>query len=201
VSERVIVVGWDGLRPDLVSPDVTPNLHRLIASGARFAASSAVFPSETRPNNASIGTGCYPGRHGITANPLVADLGGGPRAVDTGRPDDLDEVRLRRGRLLDCATLGEALASAGTRLAVVGSGSPGQTVLQNAHDAGWTINRAVRRPDDLTARVAAARGPWPDPSLGTAAVDEYMHGVALDYVLRVRFVPSKLGAVSARREG
>lgn len=183
MTERVLVVGWDGLRPDLVDPAQTPNLWRLIASGTRFAAATAAFPSETRPNNASIGTGCYPGRHGITANALYADLGDGPRPIDSGRPDHLAEIRRHRGRLLDCQTLGEVLSGHGRRLAVIGSGSPGQTLLQNPHGAGWTINRAVREPAWLDGAIAAARGPWPDATAGTGAIDDDLMAVALDYVV------------------
>src|SRR5919201_878207 len=87
--DRVLIVGWDGLRPDLVVPERTPNLCRLIERGVRWVSSTAAFPSETRPNNATIGTGCYPGRHGITANHMLVPEAVANGLFDSGRPDHL----------------------------------------------------------------------------------------------------------------
>ena len=182
-SKRVLVIGWDGLRPDYVTPELTPNLHRLIAEGVHFAGATAVFPSETRPNNSSIGTGCFPGRHGITANALFVPLGDAFHPIDTGIPDHLDAIREHHGRILACDTLGDVLANSGYSLATVGSGSPGQTILQNPHGAGWVINRAVRYPASLDTAIASACGPWPARGTPSQVVDDYLLDVAFDYVL------------------
>ncbi|HEV8634179.1 MAG TPA: alkaline phosphatase family protein [Chloroflexota bacterium] len=178
--DRVVVVGWDGLRPDMVSDEVTPNLRRLIAGGARYRRSTAAFPSETRPNNATIGTGCYPGRHGITANRMHAPDLGLPE-LNTGRPDHLLRIGERHGRIVPPVTLGEALTAAGRRIAVVGSGSPGQTLLQNPHGAGWTINRALRVPAALDAELERRFGPVPAGPL--AQIDVHLQRIAIEHVL------------------
>ena len=64
----VCVIVWDGLRPDWVTPDVTPILHALATGGVWFERSHCAYPSETRVNAAALATGSYPGRTGITAN-------------------------------------------------------------------------------------------------------------------------------------
>jgi arylsulfatase A-like enzyme len=175
-----VLVGWVGLRPDMLSDEVTPNLRRLIAGGARYRRPTAAFPSETRPNSATIGTGCHPGRHGITANRMRApDLG--LRELNTGRPDHLLRIGQRHGRILPPPTLGEVLAAADRRLAVLGSGSPGQTLLQNPHGAGWTINRALRVPATLDAELEGRFGAFPDGPL--ARVDAHLQRIALEHAL------------------
>ncbi len=58
---------WDGLRPDLVSPEVTPNLWALAEQGVWFDRSYAVYPTLTRANSPAISTGCRPGRAGCPA--------------------------------------------------------------------------------------------------------------------------------------
>ena len=182
-TKRVVVIGWDGLRPDYVTPELTPNLHRLIAGGVRFSGATAVFPSETRPNNASIGTGCFPGRHGITANSLVVRLGDESREINTGSPDQLEAIRAQNGRILVCDTLGDVLAECGGSLATIGSGSPGQTILQNPHGVGWVINRAVRYPASLDQAIVSACGPWPAQGSPSQVVDDYLLDVAFGYVV------------------
>ncbi|MDF0498948.1 alkaline phosphatase family protein [Bradyrhizobium yuanmingense] len=74
---RVLIVLFDGLRPDLVKPSLTPNLVRLQRRGAVLARQRTVYPSETRIALTSLVTGATPDRHGIVENsysrPAVAD--------------------------------------------------------------------------------------------------------------------------------
>lgn len=183
VVDKVLVLGWDGLRPDLVTPDRTPNLCRLIASGVRFRNSTAVFPSETRPNNASIGTGCFPGKHGITANRLyMADHGD----FDTGNHHHLFGLGERRGQIVCVPTLGAHLQRAGKQMGAVGSGSPGQTLLQNADPiGGWAINPGFCRPAELEREIPTRMGvmPRPGPRDSRGPLDDYLAKVACEYVV------------------
>mgnify|MGYP000100211310 CR=1 FL=1 len=131
-ERRAIVMVWDGLRPDCISPELIPNLWRLAATGVRFTNSHAVFPTVTRVNAASIVTGLLPGRHGIPANEFFA-----PRATRDGRLNAGDHTHLealragRDGRVLLAPTLAEYVARAGGRTAVVSTGSPGSALLQH----------------------------------------------------------------------
>jgi arylsulfatase A-like enzyme len=183
--DRVLVVGWDGLRPDLVAPERTPNLCRLIEHGVRWVGSTAAFPSETRPNNATIGTGCYPGRHGITANHMLVPEAVPDGQLDTGRPDHLLRLEQRLGRLVAVPTLGAALARHGLSMAAIGSGSPGQTLLQNPDPAGgWVLNPGLTRPDDLGLAIPLRLGAIPTRTVGqtVGAIDDYLARAAWEYV-------------------
>ena len=55
-----LLIVIDGLRPDLVTADLTPHLHRLSQRGVVFISHHSVFPTVTRVNAASISTGAYP---------------------------------------------------------------------------------------------------------------------------------------------
>ena len=91
-NQRVIVIIWDGFRPDFVRPDLTPNLCQMGDDGVVFLHHHAVFPSETRVNASSIATGCYPGTHGIVGNRFhVPDFG----EINTGDHEDLQKLRSR----------------------------------------------------------------------------------------------------------
>lgn len=186
---RVLLVGWDGMRPDLVSPERTPNLHALIGRGTRFARSTAVFPSETRPNNATIGTGTQPGRHGITANYLRAPEIVADGLLNTGNHHHLMAIATAPNgprRIVGPATMGELLTAAGKRVAFLSSGSPGQALLQNPSPfAGWSLHRAFSAPSRLGAQVVARFGAWPPPVRGenNAPTDDYLARVLFEMVL------------------
>ncbi len=67
-AHRVVVVVWDGMRPDFVSPETTPNLARLAADGVFFAHHHPVYLSATEVNGTAMATGAYPANSGIIAN-------------------------------------------------------------------------------------------------------------------------------------
>src|SRR6516162_2833573 len=71
-----LVLVLDGLRPDSITPEETPNLWRLRQEGVDFPNSHSVFPTVTRVNATAIATGAYPARNGIVGNSYYS------RAVD-----------------------------------------------------------------------------------------------------------------------
>ena len=46
-AERACLMVWDGLRPDMVSNELTPNLWRMAGQGVWFERSHAVYPTLT----------------------------------------------------------------------------------------------------------------------------------------------------------
>ena len=66
----ILLIVWDGLRPDAITVENTPFLHRMAGRGVFCKNSHAVFPTSTRINSAALATGCYPSRHGIVDNEL-----------------------------------------------------------------------------------------------------------------------------------
>jgi hypothetical protein len=125
---RFLVVSFDGLRPDLVSLEMTPNLVRLQSLGLTLSKHRTVYPSETRSAFPSLVTGATTNRHGMVGNKYVDRSVSPPRYIDTS-----DAVLLRKldlesgGRLMSAATLGEILASEGRSLAVLATNTPGTT--------------------------------------------------------------------------
>jgi len=125
----VLLVVFDGLRPDRIKPEVTPNLARFAAMGARLPQARSVFPSETRVCTASVATGCHPRRHGVVANRMLHpnDL---RRMVETGSADQLRALEQDTGQhAVMMPGLSELLAAAGRDYAVFSSGSTGQTFI------------------------------------------------------------------------
>ena len=67
-ASKVVVVVFDGLRPDMVTPDRMPNLAAFADDSFWFREARSVFPSMTRVATSSIATGAPPALHGIVGN-------------------------------------------------------------------------------------------------------------------------------------
>ncbi|WP_158295500.1 alkaline phosphatase family protein [Crenalkalicoccus roseus] len=168
---RCVLVVLDGLRPDLVTPRLMPHLARLAGRGTRFAAARSVFPSETRVATASLVTGCRPDGHGLVANTLFDAALTPERLLRTDRPADLRLLAGGAPSPLRRPGLGEVLAAAGRSLAVVSTGTPGQTLL--AHPQAEALGAFRWNAEDTeteAARLIAARlGPTPPAAVPNLA--------------------------------
>jgi hypothetical protein len=132
-TQRALLMVWDGLRPDLVSPTLTPNLWHLAETGVWCDRSYAVFPSLTRANSPAISTGCRPGKAGVPGNTFLLRAPDGTLAShssgDVASLERLAEADHQPVLLVE--TLADRIHSAGGTTVVVGSGSPGSAWLQH----------------------------------------------------------------------
>jgi len=187
---RVLIVVFDGLRPDLVRPALMPNLCRFRAEAALFPESRAVFPTETRVNGASLVTGTLPGRHGIVANRFYD-----PEAkllCISGKWQDLEALERALGRpLLEAPDFGQMLAEAGSSLAVIGTGTPGVTRL--LHSTAERVGQLclslhgleASRPRAAAEALVERVGPLPPASVPNLDFIRYATTAYLDYVVPV----------------
>jgi predicted AlkP superfamily pyrophosphatase or phosphodiesterase len=139
-SSRVIIFVWDGLRPDSITTQDTPNLAKLRdQQGVNFTDNHAVFPTFTMMNGAAFATGAYPGTHGFYGNteyqpgPTGNDSTG--KAVNFTQPvftedwsilHSLDNfyVGQNNSALFLVDTLFQAAHRAGLKTAAVGKSGP-----------------------------------------------------------------------------
>jgi arylsulfatase A-like enzyme len=191
----VVVFVVDGLRPDGITPEGTPTLHRLRSEGVDFTDGHAAFPTVTRVNAATLATGTQPGSHGILGNQMYAAVVDPRRALDTGNYRRLLELdQATGGRLVLAETLGERLHARGLRLATVSSGSTGSALLTNprAPDGiGVLVNGAfdpgktVGWPAEVSWAILARFGPAPPRGASDRydAVVAWTQRVLREYVL------------------
>jgi arylsulfatase A-like enzyme len=167
-GRHIVVVVWDGMRPDFVSAETTPNLWALAHDGVFFANHHPVYPSATEVNGTAIATGAYPAHSTLVGNQEFRP-GIDPAApVGTERPAVVrrgDE--LSHGHYLAVDTLAEFLQAHGLHTAIAG-----------AKQVALLADRAPR-PDDpssspvvfegsvlpagLKSELAAALGAFPSP--------------------------------------
>ncbi|RWG07812.1 alkaline phosphatase family protein [Mesorhizobium sp.] len=169
---RFLIVSFDGLRPDLVSPELTPNLCRLQSLGITLSRHRTIYPSETRAAFPSLVTGATASRHGMVGNQYVDRWVKPSRFIDTSDAALLRKLDLESGgRLMDVPTLGELLAAAGRSLAVLATNTAGTTRFfhHKAEDFGHIRLsghfRDACTPDEVLAEAEAVAGPLPTAPL------------------------------------
>lgn len=76
LTDHVILVSIDGLRPDAIAEFTAPTLQRLIREGSYTLSARTVLPSKTLPSHTSMLTGEPPDRHGVLWNTAFEDRPG-----------------------------------------------------------------------------------------------------------------------------
>src|SRR2546422_10329935 len=112
-AEHIVVVVWDGMRPDFITPQFTPTLYQLARDGVFFKNHHPVYVSSTEVNGTAMATGVYPDRSGIMANtdyrPDIGYLGPlGTESIEAIRRGDM----LTEGNFILVPTVAEILHSA-----------------------------------------------------------------------------------------
>lgn len=173
-KRRVILMIWDGLRPDSITPELTPVLANLRdVKGVDFRNHHAVYPTFTMMNAAALATGVRSGKHGFYGNFEYQPGPTGKNAkgdeVDYAQPfftEDhailraLDEFYHAHGAaLLREPTLFELAQNAGLPTASVGKIGP--TYLFDYGQGGVLLDENVALPRSFALALQAAGLPLP----------------------------------------
>jgi arylsulfatase A-like enzyme len=115
-ERHVVVVVWDGMRPDFVTEQNTPTLWKLAGEGVTFRNHHAVFPSATNVNGTAMVTGVYPGKSGIIANFVYRPDIDSHSAVGIELPSVVEKGdELSGGKYVSAPTVAELVQRAGAR--------------------------------------------------------------------------------------
>jgi predicted AlkP superfamily pyrophosphatase or phosphodiesterase len=119
---HVVLVVWDGMRPDFIRPDLTPHLWNLRTNGVFFKGNRSVYVSSTEVNGTALATGDYPGHSGIIANKMYFPEINLLEPAATENPGTIRRFdALSGGKYLEGPTIAETVQKAGFRTAVAGS--------------------------------------------------------------------------------
>ena len=129
---HIVLVGLDGLRADMMTPDTTPHLLRLAQQGVWFPRHHAVFPTATRVNVTSLVTGTNSGMHGIVNNSIFEPGVAPATAVDFGKYQMVEAAdAFYGGALLGAPSLGEMVTAHGDTMVAVSAGTTGSNRLMH----------------------------------------------------------------------
>lgn len=179
---RVLVIVVDGLRPDHVSPELTPTLAAIAADGVVSCAHHAVYPTVTRVNATSLATGLLPQSHGILDNTIYLPAVDSTRALDTGDAHAMMRAdSVLAGRLVTAPTIHELLAARGLRTVVASAGSSGAAYLLAGAGRAPILATELILPRTLASVVRARVGAAPPNGSSTARANAW----AVDALLKV----------------
>ena len=183
-AEHVVVVVWDGMRPDFITEADTPTLHGLAQAGVFFRNHHPVFPSATEVNGTALATGAYPANSGIMANkeyrPAIHRL----VAVGTETPAALRAGdRLTKGHYLRRPTIAEILHDAGHPTAVAGAKPVALLHDRRERDSEYPLGPVLfydkTLPTNTWERLVRELGPYPAYAQPNAQRDEWTTRVML----------------------
>ena len=162
-DRHVVVLVWDGMRPDFVTEKNTPALWKLAQEGVTFRHHHSVYPTATNVNGAAIATGVYPNRNTLLANREFRPQMEARKPIENAEPAVIkkgDEIT--GGKYLAFPTIAEIVRSAGRRTTI--AGSKAVTLLHDRHaewttavsKKGFTIFAAAPVPPDLREQMQQA---------------------------------------------
>jgi arylsulfatase A-like enzyme len=170
-SERhVVIVVWDGMRPDFVSEENTPALWKLARDGVTFRNHHSVYPSATMVNGTALVTGVYPSKNGIFANHVYRPDIDPDHAIDVENPAVVNTGdKLSGGKYISVPTIAELVQRAGGRTAIAAAKSVG-LLLDRHPDHARTTNSVTlfagkSIPAGLLLPITETLGPFPSGHL------------------------------------
>ena len=196
LPQLVLVLVVDGLRPDSITPEDTPTLHRLRAEGVDFTEQPRRLPDRDAGERGDAGHGRPAGHARHRRQPDVRG-GAWTRRARFGTDSHrrlLDVDRVTDGGLVLTPTLAERLHARGLALAAVSSGSTGSALLTNPRaprGVGTLVNGAfepgtsVAWPPEVSEEILARFGAAP-PKQGADRYDaivSWTQRVLREYVL------------------
>ena len=177
-AEHVVVVVWDGMRPDFIAERDTPTLFRLAREGVLFRNHHPVYLSATEVNGTAIATGSYPAHSGLMANkeyrpainPLVPV---GTESLEAVRGGD----RLTKGHYLNLATIAEMLHDAGQTTAIAGTKPVALLHDRRERDANYRLGQVLyydkTLPTNVWTGLVKELGPYPAYAQPNTGRDEW----------------------------
>lgn len=182
---RTLIVFFDGLRPDYITPENMPNLNAFKQAGSYGMHHHSVFPTVTRVNSSSYSTGSYPAKNGLMGNTIYFPEVNKTKGLNTGEAENLVKVNeATHGHLLTVTSLGEILQAAGKKMMVFSSGSSGQAFLQNhTVSGGAIINTSMILPASLEKTIVSEIGPIPPKAKPNTAQHKWVTDALIKYGL------------------
>ena len=169
-ERHVVIVVWDGMRPDFVNEQNTPTLWKLAHVGVTFRNHHAVYPSATMVNGTALVTGVYPSKNGIIANHLYLPDIDPEHAIDVETPAAVKKGdELSGDKYLLVPTIAELVQRAGGRTAIAAAKTVG-LLLDRDPDPGRTTNSVTlfagaSLPTNIFPSISKPLGSFPSSHL------------------------------------
>jgi predicted AlkP superfamily pyrophosphatase or phosphodiesterase len=207
----VVLMVWDGLRPDFVTQRDTPNLFRLAREGVRFDKHHSIFPTLTMVNATALATGAPPGVNGLEGNnfylpPSVEMPKGQVVSAESAKAIlNLNGSNEFKGRLIGLDTIAQEVAREGGYVGVIGKQGPTAvfdnrvaTIVDGKDIVGESHKDYLFASEDLVAQSSASQKITIPPDSKTTVADEQRDLYFARLVVENALPAAKLAADAGR---
>jgi len=170
-AKHIILFIWDGLRPDSITEQNTPNLFKLKQQGVWFSDNHSSYPTLTMMNAASFATGNLAGKTGFFGNtlwdPKAKGMDSKGEPVNYNNPvftedykilSNLDQPNIH-DPLLYVATLFAVAQKSGIKTAALGKSGP--AFMQDYQAHGLVLDEKHISPLDFAKKLQSQEYPLP----------------------------------------
>jgi predicted AlkP superfamily pyrophosphatase or phosphodiesterase len=210
-GRMVVLMVWDGLRPDFVTSRDTPNLFRLAREGVRFDKHHSIFPTLTMVNATALATGAPPGVNGLEGNNFYlspsAETPKGQVVNAEGAKAilNLNGSNQFKGRLIGLDTIAQEVAREGGYVGVIGKQGPTAvfdnrvaTIADGKDIVGESQKDYLFASEDLVAPASASEKITIPPDSKTTVADEQRDLYFARLVVENALPAAKLAADAGR---
>src|ERR1700730_9270774 len=184
LSRHVVVVVWDGMRPDFVNERDTPVFWKLAQDGVTFRNHHCVYPSATNVNGVALVTGAYPGHSGIIANHEYRPDIDNRNTSDVEIPEVVRKGdQLSGGKYVALPTIAELVRGAGAEAVIATAKTVGllqDRHLDESHKHPAALFAGQMLSSEALARLVKLLGPFP-PAAAHAQKDKWTTKALTDF--------------------
>lgn len=176
-ASHVVLVVWDGMRPEFVTPETAPTLCQLARDGVTFLHHHPVYVSVTEVNGTALATGVYPAQSGVIGNNDFRP------AIDPLKPIESDvQAAIRKGdqvlpqHFIAFPTVAEILHANGLRTAITGTKLVAllhDRALRPDGDPNANVFAGQTLPSDLKDKLYEALGRFPPAGVDKIKLDQW----------------------------
>jgi predicted AlkP superfamily pyrophosphatase or phosphodiesterase len=176
-ASHVVLIVWDGMRPDFVSEATTPTLFALAREGVTFLHHHPVYVSSTEVNATALATGVYPWQSGLIGNREFRPALDALKGIET---ESLAVVRLgdelTGNHYLVFPTVAEILHEHGLRTVVAGTKPVAllhDRALRPAGSLGVNVFAGKVLPETMEKSLVKALGNFPEAVSNKIDMDQW----------------------------
>ena len=180
-EKHVVIVVWDGMRPDFVTEQNTPVLWKLSQTGVFFRNHHSVYPSATTVNGTAIVTGDYPNHDGILANHVYRPDLDNRKSIDVENAQVVRKAdELSAGKYIGVPTIAELLHARGDQTAIAAAKTVG--LLFDRHNDSH-LGQDIFAGESVSPETSIVKllGPFP-PATNAAARDAWTTKALTDFL-------------------
>ncbi|MEP6956321.1 MAG: alkaline phosphatase family protein [Chthoniobacterales bacterium] len=175
-AAHVVLIIWDGMRPEFVTEEYAPTLWELARRGMTFRKHHSVYPTLTNVNATALATGVTPARSGLIGNYEFRPAIDPTEPTRTEKAETIEKGdKVSEGKYLRVPTVAELVQAHGGRTVVAGTKAAALLLGRNPGEdsEAVTLFEGETRPPGALSTLTEVLGPFPEKAIPNAAQEKW----------------------------